>query len=114
MLLGLDPAHDPEGPIAEIDTNATVCAQFMTGRDTVENGPWEQPDLHVRAAVGDWGEHLRGSAHVHIFGSLTKHPSRSIEAAKRSPAPTASVLSLVARVQTQVPKVRRLAGFCAF
>jgi hypothetical protein len=49
----------------------------MTGRDTVDNGPWEQPDPHVRAAVGDWGQHLRGIAQVHIFGSLTTHPPRS-------------------------------------
>jgi hypothetical protein len=26
MLLGFDPAQDPEGPIAEFDPDATVCA----------------------------------------------------------------------------------------
>lgn len=52
---------DPGGPIAEVDSDATVCAKFMTGRDVVSNGPWAQPDPAVRAKVCDLGKYPYGS-----------------------------------------------------
>jgi hypothetical protein len=78
---------DPGGPIAKVDSDATVCAQFMTGRDLVSNGPWAQPDPAVRAEVGSFGKYLHGSPHVQVFGSLTKYPSLYIDAVRRLPVP---------------------------
>lgn len=113
LTVGLDPT-DPEGPVAAVDPDATVCARFMTGRDEITNGPWDQPDPTVRAEVGSFGEHLRGSPHVHVFGSLTKHPSRYLEVSVRTPVPTSTILEKIGGVQSQVPAIEPLAGFCAF
>jgi hypothetical protein len=105
---------DPGGPIVKLDPDATVCAQFMTGRDVITNGPWAQPDAAVRAEVGNFGEYLRQSPHVQVFGSLTKHPSLYIEASRRLPLPTAPVAAAISQRQSTAPTVTPLHGFCAF
>jgi hypothetical protein len=109
--VGPDPV---EGPVAAVDPDAAVCARFMTGRDVVSNGPWSQPDPTVRLDVGSFGEHLRGSPHVHVFGSLTKHPSLYLEVSRRMPVPTSTVLGELSSMQSLIPVIRPLAGFCAF
>ena len=105
---------DPGGPIARVDSDATVCAQFMTGRDVVSNGPWVQPDPAVRAEVGSFGNHLRASPHVQVFGSLTKYPSLYIEAVRRLPVSAGSVVAEISQEQPMTPAVSPLRGFCEF
>lgn len=105
---------DPGGPIAKVDSDATVCAQFTTGRDVVSNGPWAQPDPAVRAEVGSFGKYLHESPHVQVFGSLTKYPSLYIEAVRRLPVPAGSVAAAVRQKQSMAPAVSPLPGFCAF
>lgn len=107
--LGLLPE---QGPVAAVDPDVTACADFQTGRDTLSNGPWYQPDPAVRAEVGSYGEGLRGSPHVHVFGSLTKHPSLYLEVSTRAPAPTSTILQQIRSLQSQPPAVEPLAGFC--
>ena len=109
-----DPRTDPEGTVAAVDPEATACARFMTGRDVITNGRWSQPDPTVRAEVGNFGEHLRGSPHLHVFGSLTKYPSLYLEVSARTPVPTSAILEKIGNVQSQASAIKPLAGFCAF
>jgi hypothetical protein len=105
---------DPGGPIAKVDSDATVCAQFMTGRAVVSNSPWAQPDPAVRAEVGNFGRYLHGSPHVQVFGSLTKFPSLYIDTLSRLPVPAESVVAAISQRQSMTPAVTPLPGFCAF
>ena len=103
-----------QGPVAVVDPDVTACARFQTGRDMVSNGPWYQPDPAVRVEVGRFGERLRGSPHVQVFGSLTKFPSLCLEVSTRAPVPTSTILQQIGSLQSEAPAIEPLAGFCAF
>jgi hypothetical protein len=107
--LGLLPE---QGPVAIVDPDVTACAEFQTGRDTVSNGPWYQTDPAVRDEVGSFGERLRGSPHVLVFGSLTKHPSLWLEVSTHAPVPTSSILQQIGSLQSKASAIQPLAGFC--
>lgn len=109
--LGLLPE---QGPVAVIDPVVTACATFLTGRRTLPNGPWYQPDPTVRSEVGSFGEHLRGAPHVHVFGSLTKYPSLYLEVSTHARVPTSDILQQIGGLQSHAPAVKPLMGFCYF
>jgi hypothetical protein len=109
--LGLLPE---QGPVAVIDPVVTACATFLTGRQTLPNGSWYQPDPTVRSDVGSSGEQLRGSPHVHVFGSLTKYPSLYLEVSTHARVPTSGILQQIGSLQSQAPAVEPLAGFLLF
>ena len=107
--LGLLPE---QGPVAVIDPDVTACAEFQTGRDTFGNGSWYQPDAAVRAEVGSFGERLRDSPHVQVFGSLTKRPSLFLNVSTNAPVPTSTVVQQIRTLQSQAAAIAPLAGFC--
>ncbi len=100
-----------QGPVAAVAPDVNACAEFMTGRD-LPGSPWYQPDPAVRAEVGSFGEHLRGSSDVQVFGSLTKHPALFLDVTTRVPVPTSTILQQIGSLQSQTPAVKPLAGFC--
>jgi len=112
LVVGLDVDKDDPaiGPIATIDNAVTVCAEFRTGKDLLEDKP-EQPSASVRDAVGESGERLEGSPQVTVFGSATPTPSNALEIERRL-AMKSPVLDRIIRVQGKRPVSTRLAGFC--
>jgi hypothetical protein len=111
LLVGLDvDKSDPSmGPIATIDSAVTVCADFETGKN-LDDKP-RQPDADVRDTVGEFGERLRGSPQVTVFGSATPTPANWLEV-KRRVVLQSPLLGRIERVQGRRPRLARLAGFC--
>jgi hypothetical protein len=112
LLAGLaadkdDPAF---GPIATIDNAVTVCAEFRTGKDLLEDKP-EQPQASVRDAVGESGEQLKTSPQAKVFGSLTPTPATWLEVERRL-VMKSPLLGRIVRVQGRQPVSTRLEGFC--
>jgi hypothetical protein len=112
LVVGLDNDKDDPaiGPIAKLDNAVTVCAEFRTGKDLLENRP-RQPSAGVREAVGESGERLKTSQQATVFGSATSTPATWLEVERRL-VMKSPVLARIIRVQGKRPVSTRLAGFC--
>jgi hypothetical protein len=112
LVVGLDvDKNDPTmGPIATIDTAVTVCAEFRTGKDLLEDKP-EQPRASVREVVGESGERLKTSPQAKVFGSATPNPATWLEVERRL-VMKSPLLDRIVSVQGRRPVSTRLAGFC--
>jgi hypothetical protein len=105
LLIGLD-----LDPIGVISSDVDVCAEFRTGEDIV-NGEQRQPDAGVVATVGTYGEALRDSPQVKVFGSATDNPANWLEVHVTVPL-SSPLLSEIASGQGNQPDEERLDGFC--